>query len=521
MIRFKMPNYTTRMMLSYILIAVIAMLLGVGSVYSIKLSLVRSQDRLAENALRTHQAHSLHDTVERRRISQRLFKINGDAALINDWVSADKEFSKLLKSLDSMNNNKAARNNLNTIKTLNIRVVNNWNRLVAEFRKNNRLDLSIDAEATENLEAEITALVNLEMKIVRNNESGAMSNVTSTLNLVLIISAAVLMSAILMAYYISSTLKKPLAQLLEGTQKISKGQLGHKIELGRTDEIGTLTSAFDEMSTELQKRRKQINEHVENLQASKTLLETYSHELESKNKELESFIYSVSHDLKTPLIAIQGFLSMFDHEFKDNLSDKAQYYLSRVQVNGQQMHTLIKQLLDLSKVSQFGNKLETVDSRKLIADVFEDLGVQIESKNAIMKLGNYWPEIVCDRSRFKQAIINLVDNALHYNHNSRQLVVEISITELDDFWRLQVNDNGMGIDPKYHDRIFDIFERLSSAHDFNENGTGMGLAIVRKIAESHDGKISVESRLDKGAKFFFDISKKLTFMEPAMAEVKN
>ncbi len=522
MTKIRWPNYTTKMMLSYILLSLIAIGLAIGSVYSLKLSLVRSQDRLTENALSTHHVHGLHDSAEKRRIFGRLFSENPDIELIDGWVSADKAFSKSLKLLRSMDHKEATHKSLGAIDAVNREVKHNWNSFVEDFQKNNQLSSELQGtEDEERLETEITILTNIKGQTVRQNERKAMSDVARTLNLTLTVSAAVFMLALLMAYYLSSTLKKPLAQLLEGTQKISKGQLGHKIELERTDEIGTLTSAFDEMSTELEKRRNQIDEQVENLESAKTLLETYSLELESKNKELESFIYSVSHDLKAPLIAIQGFLSMFEHEFNDNLSEKAQYYLSRVQVNGKQMHTLIKQLLELAKVSQFENKLRRVNSRKIVEDVLEELSLQIESTNAIIRLGNHWPEIVCDPSRFKQALINLVDNALHYNHNNRQLVIEIGAIELDDFWRFQVSDNGMGIDPRYHEKIFDIFERLSSAPDMNQNGTGMGLAIVRKIAESHDGKISVESRLDAGAKFFFDISKKLKFIELTKAEVRN
>ncbi|HEB13097.1 MAG TPA: HAMP domain-containing protein [Actinobacteria bacterium] len=519
MIKYKMPNFTTKMMMSYLLMALIAMTLGAGSVYSMKLSLVRSQDRLTENSERTFAEHGLHDSAEKRRITERLFSESPDLKLIDRWESADKNFSRYLKILESMDHDKPTQKNLDTIKVANMKVVRNWNSYVGDFRKTGQLDSEYQgADEIERLETAINKLVNSQMRLIRDNEKDAISDFSRTLNLTLVISTVILMIGLFVAFYLSSTLKKPLAQLLEGTQKISKGQLGHKIELERTDEIGALTTAFDDMSTELQKRENDIHKYVENLQSTKALLETYSHELESKNKELESFIYSVSHDLKSPLIAIQGFLSMFDHEFKDNLSDKAQYYLSRIQINGRQMHILIKQLLELSKVGQFENNLQRVDSRRLVEETLEGLSLQIELKHAIVKLGHRWPEIVCDPSRFKQAIANLVDNALHYNCDHRELIIEIGSIELDDYWRFQVSDNGMGIDPKYHDRIFDIFERLGSAHDLNQDGTGMGLAIVRKIAESHDGKITVESRLSAGSKFYFDISKKLAFFEPSKAE---
>lgn len=516
MIKIKMPSYTTKMMLSYVLLALVASALAIGSVYSIRRSITSSQVKIANRALMTRRATHLHDPLEERRRVERLFADSKDKEHIDRWTVADKEFSEALAALNRLDHRKSMQQDLKRVEAANNKVRRNWQRLIESFEKNNDFIVrGQDIDDEEDLEAEIFSMIESERTLVKTTEELALFDVNRALDMAFLVSGIVLVFAIGMALYISSTLKKPLRQLFDAAKRISKGELGHKIDLNRPDEIGDLATAFDEMSTELNFRQGKLDKNVADLQSAKDLLETYSHDLQFKNKELESFIYSVSHDLKAPLIAIQGFLSMFANEFDEKLSNKAHFYLSRVRANSEQMHTLIRQLLELARVGENDDTLQKIDMQTLVDETLDDLSVRLESKRAKVRLVGDWPEIAGYPLSIKQALGNLVDNALHYKSNSRRLEIEIGVEETSSFWHLYVRDNGMGVDPIYHEKIFDLFERAGISQTMNKHGTGMGLAIVRKIAESHGGTVGVKSKLDDGSTFFFEISKNIAMKDEA------
>ncbi len=520
MIKIKTPSYMTRMMLSYVLLALVASALGIGSVYTIQGSITSSQAKIANRALMTRRATHLHDPLEERRRVERLFADSKDKEHIDRWTVADKEFSKALATLGRIDHRKSMQQDLKRVETANNKVRRNWLRLIESFENSN--DFSVkgqDIDDEEELEAEIFSMIETERTLVKTTEESALTEVNRTLEMSFLVSGIVLVFAIGMALYMSSTLKKPLRQLFDAAKRISKGELGHKIDLDRPDEIGDLTTAFDEMSTELNFRQEELDKNVADLQSAKDLLETYSHDLEFKNKELESFVYSVSHDLKAPLIAIQGFLTMFANEFDEKLSHKAHFYLSRVRANSEQMHALIRQLLELSRIGENSDTLQSINMQTLVDETLDDLSLQLESKRAKVRLVGDWPEIIGYPLSVKQALRNLVDNAIHYKSNSRRLEIEIGVEETSSFWHLYVRDNGMGVDPVYHKNIFDLFERAGISQTMNEQGTGMGLAIVRKIAENHGGTVGVKSKLDNGSTFFFEISKDIAKKEEARLEV--
>jgi len=503
----KTPSYTTRMMLAYLLLALLAGLLGVGSIYRIRISLQQMQIRFHDNSKHVNLALDLHEAVEQRRKAEMFYLTTGNRSNVQRWRQADKSFSRVLAALKKHPRNQKASSRLEQIGRANNKVRDGWFILKSDNSAkmpDRRALLDI-----EHLESLIDAYTEINNQATDSVEEKALRETDVILFGSLLFSGFILGLATVMAIYISDTLRRPLADLLAATQKISKGQLGHRLDLNRTDEIGALTAAFDEMSSELHRKDIQIVGQIEQLQGTKTLLESYSRDLEQKNKEMESFIYSVSHDLKAPLIAIQGFLAMFADEFSSTLSDKAGFYLGRVKANSEQMQTLIQHLLELSRAGQVGSQLTAVSTRQLVEQVLDDLHIQIVSKGAEVSVLGDWPSVVGEPVRIRQALTNLVDNALHYNQAGAPIRIEIFVEDLEAFWRFYVKDNGIGIDPSYQAKVFDMFERLSDAHEKNIDGTGIGLAIVKKIAESHGGVAGVKSKLGRGSTFYFEISKEL------------
>lgn len=517
----RMPSYTTRMMISFMTLATLAAALGVGGAYRIRTSLKETQAMIRVGNSRIETVLRLHDAVEKRRKAESYYLKNGKNIHLVAWRKADKDFNMALDEISAPRPTKKLDSKLRLIKRTNEKAREAWTELVEGGGSSvNGADFDRIAEY-ERLESLIDDVTEGQTAISHRQQDRAMQNANLTLYATLIFSGLILVLGAIMSGYVSYTLRKPLADLLGATKKISQGQLGHKIDLSRTDEIGALTDAFDEMSQQLHEKDAQITGQLKQLQKTKSLLETYSEDLERKNKEMEGFIYSVSHDLKTPLIAIQGFLAMFADEFNAILSEKARFYLQRVKVNSEQMQTLIQQLLELSRAGETTNRFVSISTRQVTDQVLEGLHIQIASKQAEIRLGEHWPKIVAEPGRIKQALANLIDNALHYGQGDGRLTIEISVEEFEGYWRFYVRDNGIGIDPAYQEKVFDMFERLSGSYEKNRNGTGIGLAIVKKIAESHKGAVGVKSRPGRGSTFYFDVSKDLVAVDKTKMEVQT
>ena len=236
----------------------------------------------------------------------------------------------------------------------------------------------------------------------------------------------------------------------------------------------------------------------------------YEEELLKKNKELEAFVYSISHDLKTPLVAIQGFAGLLLKNKDNKLSAKGQDFISRISKNIENMGNLINDLLTLSRVGRVIGEKEYV----VVKDLFEEtrlrLAEQIKEYNIEFTIDEKSGcQILCDRKQMLQAFENLVTNAIKFigrrNGGKIEMACECaSRSQVVIF----VADNGIGIDPKYHDKIFDIFHRLEDTGRKIE-GTGIGLSLVKRIIEEHGGRIRVESQKGQGAKFLMNIPRKV------------
>jgi signal transduction histidine kinase len=234
-------------------------------------------------------------------------------------------------------------------------------------------------------------------------------------------------------------------------------------------------------------------------------LEARNKELEERNNELESFTCTVSHDLKNPLVSIQGFVAELVKEYGDRLQDGGQFYLSRIAANAERMERQIHDLLELAKVRQQAIVLERVDLGALLRDVLDELEYQIKQTGAEIVVAKGMPAVNSQQSKLKQVFINLVDNALKYIGRTTKPRIEIGFQENTDSVVFYVKDNGVGITREYHEKIFKIFERLPETKLLNPEGTGVGLAIVKKIIELQGGTVWLESEPGKGSTFFFSL----------------
>jgi len=225
-------------------------------------------------------------------------------------------------------------------------------------------------------------------------------------------------------------------------------------------------------------------------------LEEKTEELSRSNGELNSFVYTVSHDLKAPVVTLQGFSSILLSDYGDQLDDSGRMYIERIQKNSERMGMLINDLLELSRIGRVLGQEEMINVSDIISGIKDDLTSLLEEKGTKLVLRNGMPTVRCDRTRLHQVFTNLISNATKFmGDDNKEPIIEVGYGEENGHYEFYVKDNGIGIAKEYQDKIFQIFQRLD---DVKAEGTGVGLAIVKKIVNAHNGKIDIESSPDQG-----------------------
>lgn len=238
-------------------------------------------------------------------------------------------------------------------------------------------------------------------------------------------------------------------------------------------------------------------------------LEKANRKLEASQRELEEFIYTVSHDLKAPVVSMQGFAGLLKENMSGKLDEKSSKYLDRISANAENMEALLKDLLDLSRIGRIENESQEVDFKELVDDIFESFSVAASEKNIhLLRVGSL-PNVLGRQKRLREALVNLVDNAIKYMPEQEVSIIEIGYDEAiqnpdGKKGAYFVRDNGEGIPEKFHTKIFNIFHRARLDKD-RASGTGVGLSIVKRVVETHGGKIWLESTPGEGATFYFTL----------------
>ena len=236
-------------------------------------------------------------------------------------------------------------------------------------------------------------------------------------------------------------------------------------------------------------------------------------ELERSNKELELFAHVASHDLREPLLTVSGFANLLKRRYKDRLDNDAQDYINYIVTGTARMQQLVRDLLEYARVSTSGKPFVPVDCNGVFKKVLDNLKIAIEESCAVVT-SDPLPTVISDETQCIQLFQNLIGNAIKYRRDD-PLHIHVSVKRIDETthteqqftikkgWLFSVSDNGIGIEPQYFERIFQLFQRLNRGNTFN--GTGIGLTICRKIVERHGGRIWVKSEPGKGSVFYFII----------------
>jgi light-regulated signal transduction histidine kinase (bacteriophytochrome) len=242
-----------------------------------------------------------------------------------------------------------------------------------------------------------------------------------------------------------------------------------------------------------------IHDISDRKQAEAMLKET-ADELERSNQDLMQFAQIASHDLQEPLRMVSGFLKILDERYKPQLDDKAREYIGYAVEGATRMSHLIHDLLEYSRVERRGQKPQPTEVRKALGGALANLQSRIKDAGATVTFDEL-PTVLADPTQLMQLFQNLIGNAIKFRSPDRPCQIHVGAKKVEDKWVFWVRDNGIGIPPEQFGRIFVIFQRLHTRDKYP--GTGIGLAICKKIVERHGGKIWVESKVGEGTTFYF------------------
>lgn len=294
--------------------------------------------------------------------------------------------------------------------------------------------------------------------------------------------------------------------IMDITQQKSIEQELIKLKNELEEKVSLRTKELNEKVDKLDKSQKAMLFMVEDLNGLTAQLKSERKKLEVSNKELEAFSYSVSHDLRAPLRAIDGYSRIVIEDYASKLDAEGVRLLNVIRESSQKMDTLIADLLSLSRVTRSEMKVVPVDMAALANSVFSELSVNGRCNNVMFTVANI-PATHADLTLIRQVWVNLIDNALKYSSTKPSRTIEVGSTEHPEELVYFIKDNGVGFSPAYKDKLFETFHRLHADTEFE--GTGVGLSVVRRIVTRHGGRVWADGVENEGATFWFSLPKRV------------
>jgi signal transduction histidine kinase len=318
------------------------------------------------------------------------------------------------------------------------------------------------------------------------------------------IGALMAVLSLLAGWICADALLQPLLHLVAAVNKMSADNLVFINTISGKHEIAQLAKAFAGMAGRLQESlvsRDELQQEIEVRRKTEEELKNTLVQLNRSNKELEQFAYVASHDLQEPLRMVSSYVQLLAERYKDQLDEKAQKFIYYAVDGAVRMQMLIQDLLEFSRVSTKGLAIIRIDSNILLAEALANLQTSITASGAEIT-HDQLPMVVGDRTQIVQVFQNLIANSIKFCTNKPPRV-HVSAETSNEHWTFSVRDNGIGIDAKYAEKIFIIFQRLHTREEYP--GTGIGLALCKRIVERHGGEIRFESEVDKGSTFSFSL----------------
>jgi signal transduction histidine kinase len=331
--------------------------------------------------------------------------------------------------------------------------------------------------------------------VIKMDAGETYASIASVRNRTIIMSIFGIFAIIALTYtMLTKLVRHPVESMAERAKKFAEGDMSVSVDVKTEDEIGVLGTTFNDMVKKISSFSRELELKVEDRTA---LLNEKTHLLEIANKELEAFAYSVSHDLRAPLRSVDGFSKILIDEYSPQLDDRCKHYLRRIREGTSRMSVLIDDMLALSRAGRTELQMRLVKFGDIVNNVLNDFREEIKSRGISIKIGDL-PARRCDSALMQAVFSNLISNAIRFTREKERTEIEIGFDEEKD--AIFVRDNGIGFDMQYHDKIFQVFQRLHLPEEYE--GTGIGLAIVKRIVDRHHGKVWAESEPGKGTTFF-------------------
>lgn len=430
-------------------------------------------------------ASELQNSIfERTTIRDEYLLYRGERARFQ-WESKKEEIGQLLIRAEAQFKSAANKEDLTNLRHINNEVCVIFDRYVKNSGNMMHSGKNIEFEkrlTSQNL-LKASYLINLAAKLQTSASVRLEKSYNRSIALVIFFMSVVIITTVLNSTLVNRILRKRLESIQAGAIIIAEGNLDHRISYKGSDELGDLAATLNTMTDKVQQYMKQ---------------------LEAANKELEAFSYSISHDLRAPLRHINGFIELLGDEDTSSLNETSHHYLQVIAEAARKMGILIDDLLSFSRMGRSEMMQTSISMSQLVAEAQNELQSEIQGKNIIWETASL-PQVYGDPAMLRQVLVNLISNALKYSRNRDSIKIEIGceLSEISDETICCISDNGVGFDMRYVDKLFGLFQRLHSPEEFE--GTGVGLANVRRIIHRHGGQTWAEGVVNGGAKFYFSL----------------
>jgi len=319
-----------------------------------------------------------------------------------------------------------------------------------------------------------------------------------------VVAAGLVLSVILFALGLRVAAIRPLHRLAAEARQVAEGDFGHEVSLTGPREVTDLAADVNTM-------RERILQELDQTQQANIVLQAHTAELERSNSELEQFAYVASHDLQEPLRKVASFTQLLQRRYAGQLDARADQYIEFAVDGAKRMQALINDLLQYSRLGRSAREPALVSSDTALAQARNNLATAIEETGATVEAGHL-PLVLAELPLLTAVFQNLLSNALKFSGGKPPRIV-ITTTRDEPFWLFSFADNGIGIEPEYAERIFVIFQRLHERSAYP--GTGIGLAMTRKIIEYFGGRIWLDTTCAEGARFLFTLPMPAETLDPA------
>jgi signal transduction histidine kinase len=315
--------------------------------------------------------------------------------------------------------------------------------------------------------------------------------------------AAILLLMLQIIWFIFRGNLGTLRMLAVGADRFSRGDHSVRVEAAGAPEVRSAVEAFNNMANNIEGLITSLSQAEAALRKANEHMTRKAQELARSNAELEQFAYVASHDLQEPLRMVSSYTQLIVRRYGERLDSDGKEFMDFIVDGAARMKQLIEDLLAYSRVGTRGKELKATDCEVVLQKALTNLRATVEASSALVT-HDPLPTIEADATQLVQLFQNLIGNAIKFRGTNAPCV-HVSAKEQDDAWLFGVEDNGIGIDPQYSERIFMVFQRLHNKAEYP--GTGIGLAICKKVVDRHGGRIWVESKSDCGSNFYFTLPK--------------